>query len=54
MVQFANCMRIIAVCFENHSIHISREGMYKSEGNLICTVAIITCGWRRSVEHSSY
>jgi len=54
MAQFANCMKIIAVRFENHSIHISTAGVYKSWLTLPCTVANNTCGWLLTMEHPSY
>jgi len=45
MAQFANCMKIIAVRFVNHSIHISTAGVYKPLSNFPCTVANNTRGW---------
>jgi len=54
MAHFANCMKIIAVRFENHSIHISAAGVYNSWSNLPCAVTNNTCGWLLSMEHLLY
>jgi len=54
MAQFANCMKIIAVRFENHSIHINTAGVYKSWSTLLCTVANNNCGRLLTMEHLSY
>jgi hypothetical protein len=45
MAHFVNCVRIIAVRFEHHSIHISTAGLHKSQATLLCTVASNTCGF---------